>query len=112
VDHQWPGRPGQQPAEEVERQIRLNIRNQCLLARSYAQAGFVPILDFPFVSRKDRLDRYRRALRRLDFYLVVLDPGRDVALQRDLARPGKTVAQLWVHMEDALLRSWPASGCG
>lgn len=94
--------PGQQPEDEAERQIRLNIRNQCLLARSYARAGFVPVLDFPVVSHKDRLDRYRRALRKLDFYLVVLNPGRGAALQRDQARPEKTVAHLWVHMEDTM----------
>ena len=28
--------PGQEPAAESTRQIRLNMRNQCLLARSYA----------------------------------------------------------------------------
>ena len=102
--------PGQPPAAEAERQIRLNIDNQCLLARSYARAGFVPILDVPVVSHRHRLDRYRRALRRLDFYLVVLNPGRAVALERDRARPERTVAHLWVHMEDALRRELAGLG--
>jgi hypothetical protein len=70
----------------------------------------VPILDFPVVSHRHRLDRYRRALRRLDFYLVVLNPGREVALERDRARPEKTVAHLWVHMEDALRRELAGLG--
>src|SRR5579884_38886 len=95
--------PGQQPADEAERQIRLNIRNQCLLARSYARAGFVPVLDYPVVSQAHRLDSYRRALRRLRFHLVVLHPGQEVALRRDRARPEKTVAHRWVHMEEPLL---------
>ena len=85
--------PGQQPAAEAERQIRLNLRTQCLLARTYARAGFVPFLDFPVVSHADRLDLYRRALGRLDFYLVVLNPGKAVALERDVARPEKRVAR-------------------
>jgi predicted kinase len=102
--------PSQQPDAEGERQIRLNIRNQCLLARSYARAGFVPVLDYPVVSLKNRLDRYRRALDGLDFHLVVLNPGRDAALRRDQARPAKTVAHLWVHMEDALLRELAGIG--
>jgi hypothetical protein len=92
------------PRQESERQIRLNTGNQCLLARGYAWAGFVPVLDYLVVGRQQRLDRYRRALRGLDFHLVVLDPGRVVALQRDRARPEKTVAHHWVHMEAELRR--------
>ena len=89
---------------------RRNFINPDLLARAYARAGFVPFLDFPVVSHAHRLQAYRRALRRLDFYLVVLNPGRAVALQRDAVRPEKTVAHLWVHMEDALLRELAGFG--
>jgi gluconate kinase len=112
--HEWiiSGRvdPGQSPQQEAERQIRLNIRNQCVLARSYARAGFVPVLDYPVVSHRNRLDRYRRGLRALDFHLVVLDPGREIALSRDRARPDKNVAHLWVHMEDSLRRELAGLG--
>jgi len=102
--------PGQRPEQESERQIRLSISNQCLLARAHARAGFVPVLDYPVVSHKQRLDRYRRGLRGLDFHLVVLDPGREVALARDQARPEKTVAQPWVHMQDELHRELAGLG--
>ena len=101
--------PGEQPADESERQVRLSIRNQCLLARSYATAGFVPLLDYPVVTRRS-LDRYRRALAGLDQYLVVLHPGREVALRRDRERPEKTVAEHWVHMEDELIRELTGVG--
>jgi hypothetical protein len=37
--------PGDEPAEESERQISLNVRNQCLLAGSYAEAGFTPVIE-------------------------------------------------------------------
>jgi gluconate kinase len=102
--------PGQPPQQESERQIRLNIRNQCLLAGSYARAGFVPVLDYPVVSHKNRLDRYRRMLGGLGLHLVVLDPGQEIAVHRDHTRPEKTVAHLWVHMEDALHRELAGLG--
>ena len=101
---------GQSPQQESERQIRLNIRNQCVLARSYARAGFVPVLDYPVVSHKNRLDRYLGGLPGLGFHLVVLDPGREIAVKRDHARPEKTVAHLWVHMEDSLHRELAGLG--
>jgi predicted kinase len=49
--------PGGQPADEEARQIHLNVRNQCLLARSFAEAGFVPVIDYVVVSR-ERLEEY------------------------------------------------------
>jgi hypothetical protein len=53
--------PGQEPEDEAERQIRLNVRNQCLLARSYRAAGFTPVLDYVVVSRS-RLAEYEQQL--------------------------------------------------
>src|SRR3712207_2975702 len=43
--------PGGQPPEEERRQIHLNVRNQCLLAASFALEGFVPVIDYVVVSR-------------------------------------------------------------
>src|SRR5919197_6655449 len=46
--HMWilSGRvlPGHAPAAEAQRQMNLSVRIQTLLARSYAEAGFVPVL--------------------------------------------------------------------
>src|SRR4028119_810559 len=50
--------PGGQPPEEERRQIHLNVRNQCLLARSFAQDNFVPVLDYVLVDRA-RVEEYR-----------------------------------------------------
>src|SRR5438552_186860 len=66
--------PGEEPAAESTRQIRLNMRNQCLLAQSYAAAGFTPIIDYVIVTRGD-LDEYREQLGELNAHLVVLHPG-------------------------------------
>jgi predicted kinase len=77
--------PGQAPAAEAQRQQNLSVRNHCLLARSYAEAGFVPVLDNVVVSG-ERLARYCQALAEFALYLVVLHPGRETALLRDQAR--------------------------
>jgi hypothetical protein len=49
-------------------------------------------------------------LRGLGLHLVVLDPGQEIAVHRDRARPEKTVAHVWVHMEDALHRELAGLG--
>ena len=88
--HMWilSGRvlPGHAPLAEAQRQMNLSVRIQTLVARSYAEAGFVPVLDNVVVTR-ERLDRYRQALADLALYLVVLHPGRATARLRDQARP-------------------------
>lgn len=93
--------PGEQPADEEARQIHLNVRNQCLLARSFAEAGFVPVLDYVVVNRA-RLQEYRTHLNGLQLRFVTLAPGVATALARDQARPEKTVAHLWAHLDEQM----------
>jgi predicted kinase len=90
--------PGQEPEDEAIRQMRLCQQNQCLLARSYAAAGFVPVMDYVVTSRSG-IERYRKALAPLRLHMVVLDPGAAVALARDAARPEKTVAAAFTYLE-------------
>jgi adenylate kinase family enzyme len=93
--------PGHEPEHEAERQIQLNIRNQCLLARSYHAAGFTPVLDY-VVSTRARLAEFVEQLAPLRLQVVVLAPGRAVALERDRLRPDKTVGERWAYLEDVL----------
>lgn len=95
--------PGEEPADEAERQIRLNISNQCLLARSFQAAGFTPVLDY-VVSTRSRLAEFEEQLAPLRLQLVVLAPGVDVALARDRLRPEKTVAERWAWLDDVVRR--------
>jgi adenylate kinase family enzyme len=99
--------PGQEPAAEASRQIRLNMQNQSLLAHAYAAAGFTPIVDYVIVTRAD-LQAYRERLARLAVHLVVLRPDRGVVLARDAAREksqrhrdrhGRTIAEHFGHLE-------------
>ena len=70
---------------EAARQFELSIRNQCLLARSYAEAGFTPVLDFA-VATKHHLDAYRGYLRGGVLRLVVLAPSLQAVRARDATR--------------------------
>jgi len=101
--------PGQEPPEESERQSVLAMRHLCLLARSFARAGFVPVLDYVSMTRGG-IAFYRRSLRRLALHVVVLNPGKEAALARDRDRPEKTVAAHWTHLEEVMLRELPGIG--
>ena len=110
--------PGQEPAAESSRQIRLTMRNQCLLAQSYAAAGFTPIVDYVIVNRTD-LQEYRSQLGGLAIHLVVLHPGKRVAMARDSAREksqrhqqahGLTIAEHFAPLEGPLVEELAGIG--
>jgi chloramphenicol 3-O-phosphotransferase len=101
--------PGGQPAAEEEHQIHLNVHNQCLLASSFAQAGFTPVLDYVVVG-KERIEEYRRQLPGLTLCLVTLAPGISAALDRDRKRPEKTVAHFWTHLDKIMRADLGESG--
>jgi adenylate kinase family enzyme len=110
--------PGQEPAAESTRQIHLNMRNQCLLARSYADAGFTPVIDYVIVTRAD-LDEYREQLRGLDVHLVVLHPGKGVIIARESGREksrrhkqkhGLTIGEHFAHLEAPLVEQLTGVG--
>lgn len=89
--------PGAAPKEESDRQIHLCHRHQCVLAQSYAEGGFVPVIDFVVVTRAQLLE-YREMLADLTLHLIVLAPDREIALSRDRDRPEKTVAEAFAHL--------------
>jgi adenylylsulfate kinase-like enzyme len=70
---------------EAERQFELAIRNQCLLARSFSEAGFLPVLDGVIVMLH-HLEAYRGYLSGGRLRLVVLAPDAEVAARRDEGR--------------------------
>src|SRR5436305_15038053 len=63
--------PGHEPRDESIRQIKLSERHQCTLARSFAEAGFVPVIDYVVVTRNG-VEDYRRMLEGLHLHMVVL----------------------------------------
>jgi len=83
---------------ESERQFELTIRNQCLLARSYAEANITPILEF-VVTTRFHLDAYRNYLVGGRLHLVALAPTLETLTQRDTDRGTKT-GPTWHHLDN------------
>jgi hypothetical protein len=101
--------PGNEPAEESSRQIRLSVHNQCLLARSFAEAGFTTVVDYVIQNPATHLSE----LQGLSVHFVVLAPGRATAIERDRDRPqsiryvakyGVSIAERFAYLEDDFLR--------
>ncbi|MEU9775250.1 AAA family ATPase [Streptomyces sp. NPDC047968] len=94
---QWPS-----PAAnaEADRQIFLRARNACLLADSFARAGFIPVLD-DVVVRRSHLDFYRTTLAAVPLHIVILAPGPAEAWRRNQARE-KALAVDWSPLDEAM----------
>lgn len=89
--------PGQEPAEEAERQLELRRRNIVALARNFAESDFdVSISDV--VLWPELLDEYRRGIA-LPLRFVLLTASPDTIDGRDAARE-KHVADQWSHLRD------------
>jgi hypothetical protein len=88
-------RPGDEPRQESERQVELSVRNQCLLARSYAEAGFTPVIEYA-VMTSDQLDAYRH-------YLT----GGQIRLVVALEESDRSDAAVLLRAELAGLGMWP-----
>lgn len=92
--------PGVPPEDEQERQVQLSITHQCLLARSFADGGFTPVIDYVIPTR-ERLSGYRSQTSGYELNLVTLCPSVETVLERDRERP-KTVAREWVHLREQM----------
>ncbi len=93
---EWTREPGEPPGEAA-RQLRLRLRNACLLARSFLDAGFTAVVDDIIVG--ERFEHLRADLAGLPFHLVVLAPDVETAIARDAARE-YTVGEEWARYLD------------
>ena len=96
------------PQDEAEAQLELRRANICLLADSFAGAGFLPIIDDVVVAPAV-LDGYRRRLKARPLLLVELVPRLDVVQARDRDRD-KHVFSIWRHLDTQLQASMPRVG--
>src|SRR5919106_709504 len=89
-----------------------------LAERFQRAAGFTPIVDYVIVNRTD-LQEYRSQLGGLAIHLVVLHPGKRVAMARDSAREksqrhqqahGLTIAEHFAHLEGPLVEELAGIG--
>lgn len=74
-----------EPAEEAERQVELCNRNLASLARNFADAGFIPVIDW-VVPDREQLDFILRLLDPLPVRFVVLAPGAECCRERNTGR--------------------------
>jgi gluconate kinase len=96
------------PQDEADAQLELRRDNICLLADSFADAGFLPVIDDVVVAPAV-LDGYRRRLRTQPLLLVELVPRLDVIQARDRDRD-KHVFSIWGHLNEQLQTSMPRVG--
>lgn len=96
------------PMDEAERQLQLRRRNICLLANSFAEAGFLPVIDDVVVS-PSVLDSYLLGLTIRPVLLVQLTPDLQVVRARDKGRH-KQVFELWQHLDSELRTTMPRVG--
>lgn len=100
----WITEPGAPIDPEAATQLRLRLHNACLLAKSFAEAGFVAVICDIIMG--ERMDHLREELAGMPFHLVVLAPDADVVIEREAARGKKTVlGPKWAHYLDGELRS-------
>jgi chloramphenicol 3-O-phosphotransferase len=78
---------------EAGRQLRLRLRNMCLLGRSFYEAGFAVVLEDIIIG--ERIDDLREDLAGLAFLFVMLAP--DIETVRDRERQRGT--ELWREWE-------------
>ena len=99
---EWVSETGE-PSGEAARQLRLRLKNLCLLGRSFFEAGFMVVLDDIIIG--GRWQELQEELHDLPFSLVVLAPRVEAVLQRDQNRAKTTQGKEWAEYLDRELRS-------
>ena len=100
--------PDGEPADEAQRQLRLRGRNACLLADSFFEAGFKPVIDVVVIG--SRLDEFRSQLRSWPLLFVLLTPRLDIVQRRDSERPEKHVFRKYGHLDQVMREETPREG--
>ncbi len=97
------GRQDPDPAgnQEADRQLLVRVRNAGVLADSFANSGFTPVID-DVVVRRWHIEHWYRSVCTRPLHVLVLAPDIDIAMQRDRDRGEKTVGETWRHLDDAL----------
>ena len=97
---EWVGEPGP-PTAEAARQLRLRLRNMCLLGKSFFDHGFSVVLDDIIIG--ERWGHLQEELQGYPFSLVVLAPQTDVVQDRDAHRGKPPLGARWAEYLDAEL---------
>ncbi len=106
---EWPAGPGTM-SDEAARQLRLRLRNACLLARSFYDSNFTAVVDDIIIG--DRWDHLESDLAGVPFSLIVLAPRPQVVVsQRDAHRGKREIGEEWaLYLDDELRRTMAGKG--
>ncbi len=96
----WP--EAREMSEEAALQLHLRLRNACLLARSFAEAGFVAVIDDIVVGT--RVDDLVREMGDMPFDFVMLTPSLEAVKRREHGR-GTQLHELWGWMDREIRES-------
>lgn len=99
--------PEWEPHDEAMQQFALRRRNVSLLADSFCEAGFAPVIDDIVVG--SHIDEYVSAVRGRPLLFVMLVPRPNVIRQRETAR-NKHMFDKWAHLEEAVRKEVTGRG--
>ena len=100
--------PDEEPHEEAWEQLRLRSRNIAMLADSFLEAGFWPVIDDVVVGL--RLNDVLEDIKSRPLYFVLLLPRLEVVEQRDRDREEKHVFSIWKHLDEVARTETPREG--
>ena len=100
--------PDGEPHDEARRQLRLRGRHASMLADSFFEAGFTPVVDDVVIGA--RLDEFRADIRGRPLRLVLLAPNADVVRSRDTTRDEKHVFDKWGYLDEVMRRETAKAG--
>ncbi len=100
--------PDKEPEEEAWRQLRLRSKHVAMLADSFLENGFWPVIDDVVVGL--RLLDVLEDIKSRPLYFVLLLPRLDIVEQRDRTRDEKHVFDIWSHLDDVARNETPKQG--
>jgi predicted ATPase len=92
--------PDGEPHEEAMRQLRLRGRHVSMLADSFYEAGFTPVVDDVVIG--SRLDEFCSDITNRPLLFVMLVPRIEVVARRDASRDEKHVFDKWGHLDEVM----------
>jgi hypothetical protein len=111
---QWPAAHPEETGglspddEEGLRQLALRGKHSCLLADSFFEAGFTPVIDDVVIG--SWIEQFQANLRSRPLLFVMLAPRPAVVRERDAGRPEKHVFDTWGYLDAVVRNETPRVG--
>lgn len=100
--------PDKNLEDEAMRQLRLRGRNAALLADSFFEEGFTPVIDDIFIG--SRFAELYSDVKNRPLLFVMLLPSLDAVRKRTEERSKRTDFDEWKHLHEIALNETPKAG--